>query len=134
MPKLDTWRILMSELYQLPDSWEWKKLGDITKTTSGGTPYRNNKSYWGGNIAWLKSGELNDGYICNVEECITEYGVSNSSAKLLTKGVLLVAMYGATVGRLGILGINATTNQAICAILNDKKIFNNFFNYISTLI
>ena len=129
MPKLDTWRILMSELYQLPDSWEWKKLGDITKTTSGGTPYRNNKSYWGGNIAWLKSGELNDGYICNVEECITEYGVSNSSAKLLTKGVLLVAMYGATVGRLGILGINATTNQAICAILNDKKIFNNFYMF-----
>ncbi len=73
---------VMSELYQLPDGWAWKKLGCITTTTSGGTPSRSNSSYWGGKIKWLKSGELNDDYIDEVEECITELGLQNSSAKL----------------------------------------------------
>lgn len=119
----------MAELYTLPDGWEWKKLGDITTTTSGGTPKRNEKSYWGGNIGWLKSGELNDGYITNVEEYITDEGLTKSSAKLFPKGTLLIAMYGATVGKLGILEIETTTNQAICGILNDKNKFETFFMF-----
>ncbi len=113
----------MSELYALPEGWEWKKLGDITKTTSGGTPKRNEKSYWNGQIGWLKSGELNDAHIMHVEEYITEVGLQKSSAKLFPKGTLLIAMYGATVGKLGILDIETTTNQAICGILNDKNLF-----------
>jgi len=113
----------MSELYELPNGWEWKKLGSLSTTTSGGTPKRNEKSYWNGNIGWLKSGELNDGYIDKVEELITEEGLKKSSAKLFQKGTLLIAMYGATVGKLGILDIETTTNQAICGILNDKKMF-----------
>lgn len=119
----------MSELYTLPDGWEWKKLGDLTTTTSGGTPKRNEKSYWGGNIGWLKSGELNDGYIINVEEYITNEGLTKSSAKLFPKGTLLIAMYGATVGKLGILEIETTTNQAICGILNDKNKFETLFMF-----
>ena len=119
----------MSELYELPNGWEWKKLGDLTKTTSGGTPKRNEKSYWGGNIGWLKSGELNDGYIKEVEEFITEDGLNKSSAKLFPKGTLLIAMYGATVGKLGILEIDTTTNQAVCGILNDKNTFETFFMF-----
>lgn len=119
----------MSELYNLPDEWEWKKLGDLTTTTSGGTPKRNEKLYWGGNIGWLKSGELNDGYITNVEEYITDEGLTKSSAKLFPKGTLLIAMYGATVGKLGILEIETTTNQAICGILNDKNKFETLFMF-----
>ena len=119
----------MSELYNLPDGWEWKKLGDLTTTTSGGTPKRNEKLYWGGNIGWLKSGELNDGYITNVEEYITDEGLTKSSAKLFPKGTLLIAMYGATVGKLGILEIETTTNQAICGILNDKNKFETLFMF-----
>jgi type I restriction enzyme S subunit len=119
----------MSELYTLPDGWEWKKLGNLTTTTSGGTPKRNEKSYWGGNIGWLKSGELNDGYITSVEEYITKEGLTKSSAKLFPKGTLLIAMYGATVGKLGILEIETTTNQAICGILNDKNKFETFFMF-----
>jgi len=113
----------------LPDGWEWKKLGDLTTTTSGGTPKRNEKSYWGGNIGWLKSGELNDGYITNVEEYITKEGLAKSSAKLFPKGTLLIAMYGATVGKLGLLEIETTTNQAICGILNDKNKFETLFMF-----
>ena len=119
----------MSELYNLPDGWVWKKLGDLTTTTSGGTPKRNEKLYWGGNIGWLKSGELNDGYITNVEEYITDEGLTKSSAKLFPKGTLLIAMYGATVGKLGILEIETTTNQAICGILNDKNKFETLFMF-----
>ena len=95
----------------------------------GGTPKRNEKLYWGGNIGWLKSGELNDGYITNVEEYITDEGLTKSSAKLFPKGTLLIAMYGATVGKLGILEIETTTNQAICGILNDKNKFETLFMF-----
>ncbi|MDD2356670.1 MAG: restriction endonuclease subunit S [Thiovulaceae bacterium] len=114
---------------ELEEKYELKILGDLTKTTSGGTPKRNEKSYWGGNIGWLKSGELNDGYITEVEEFITEDGLKKSSAKLFPKGTLLIAMYGATVGRLGILEFETTTNQAICGILNDKNQFETLYMF-----
>lgn len=97
------------------------KLGDIAETTSGGTPQRGIGAYYGGNIPWVKSGELPDGLIKSTEESITPCGLDNSSAKLLPAGTLLFAMYGATVGKLGILGIEATTNQAVCAIAPDKE-------------
>lgn len=93
----------------------------LAQTTSGGTPSRGNKAFYGGDIPWLKSGELPDGEIHSAEETITPLGLENSSAKLLPVGTLLIAMYGATVGKLGILTFPATTNQAICAITpNDK--------------
>ncbi|MFP4487404.1 MAG: restriction endonuclease subunit S [Campylobacterales bacterium] len=114
---------------ELEEKYEVKLLGSLTKTTSGGTPKRNEKSYWGGNIGWLKSGELNDGYITKVEEFITEDGLNKSSAKLFPIGTLLIAMYGATVGRLGILEIETTTNQAVCGILNDKNQFETLYMF-----
>lgn len=115
--------VLNDVFEELEEKYEKIKLGDITTTTSGGTPKRNEMSYWGGNIGWLKSGELNNGYITKVKEFITEVGLKKSSAKLFPKGTLLIAMYGATVGKLGILDIETTTNQAICGVLNDKKLF-----------
>ena len=115
--------VLNDVFVELEEKYEKVKLGTITTTTSGGTPKRNEKSYWGGKIGWLKSGELNNGYITEVQEFITEEGLKKSSAKLFPKGTLLIAMYGATVGKLGILDIETTTNQAICGILNDKNLF-----------
>jgi type I restriction enzyme S subunit len=101
----------------IPKEWQVVKIEDIADTSSGGTPNRTKKEYYGGNIPWVKSGELKDNIIYDTEEKITESGLKNSAAKLFPRGTLLVAMYGATVGKTGILRIDATTNQAVCAIL-----------------
>lgn len=115
---------------KIPKGWEVKKLGDIAITSSGGTPLRTHNEYWNGNIKWLKISDLNDSLIDNSDEFITEIGLKNSSAKILKKGTLLVAMYG-SIGKLGILNTEATTNQAICAIINkkDKKFEIKFLFY-----
>jgi len=105
-----------TEIGPVPEHWEVVRLGDLAQTTSGGTPSRKNLDYFGGNIPWVKSGELNDSIIRGAEEYITDKGLKNSSAKIFPSGTLLIAMYGATVGKTGILGIQAATNQAICAI------------------
>ncbi|MBW4474714.1 MAG: restriction endonuclease subunit S [Stenomitos rutilans HA7619-LM2] len=91
-------------------------LVSVAETTSGGTPDRGQTSYYGGSIPWIKSGELNDGLIDSVEEYITEEGLENSSAKIYPKGTLVIALYGATVGKTGILGLDAASNQAVCAV------------------
>ncbi len=100
----------------LPEGWVWTTIGEVAQTTSGGTPSRKHPEYFDGDIPWVKSGELRDGLVSLVEECITEEGLKNSSAKIFPRGTALVALYGATVGRTGILGIDAATNQAVCAI------------------
>jgi len=95
------------------------QLGQIAQVTSGGTPSRDIADYWGGNISWVKTGELLDGDICETEEFITQQGLDNSSAKLFPPETVLIALYGQgqTRGRTGRLMIEATTNQACCAIL-----------------
>jgi type I restriction enzyme M protein len=98
------------------------KIGDVFKTSSGGTPLRNKTEYYeNGSIPWLKSGEVAQGYIYQAEEFITEEGLKNSSAKLFPVNSVLVAMYGATAGQVGILKFEATTNQAVCAIYPNEK-------------
>jgi len=101
----------------VPEGWVWTTLGNIGVWQSGGTPSRSNKSYYGGNIPWLKTGDLNDGVITSIPESITEEAVANSSAKINPEGSVLIAMYGATIGKLGILTFPATTNQACCACI-----------------
>ena len=101
--------------FEVPDNWAWTTLGNIGTWQAGGTPSRSNKSYYGGNIPWLKTGDLNDGLITNIPESITEEAVANSSAKINPIGSVLIAMYGATIGKLGILTFPAATNQACCA-------------------
>src|SRR5437870_5353978 len=88
-----------------PSSVEWHecRLDEIARTTSGGTPDRKNAGYYGGSIPWVKSGELNDRYIASTEEALTPAGLKQSSAKLFPSGTLLMAMYGATVGKTAIL-------------------------------
>jgi len=101
--------------FDVPSKWVWTTLGQIGKWQSGSTPYRLNKDYYGGNIPWLKTGDLNDGYITHISENITEKALNETSVKLNPKGSVLIAMYGATIGKIGILTYPATTNQACCA-------------------
>lgn len=92
------------------------RLGDVATTTSGGTPNRAVAANFGGDIPWVKSGELHSGLITDTEERLSSLGLSSSSAKLLPAGTVLLAMYGATAGVVGRLGIDAATNQAVCSI------------------
>ena len=105
------------------------KLGEVALTSSGGTPQRENKLFYGGDIPWIKSGELPDGVVQSYEECITSAGLKTSAAKILPKGTLLIAMYGATVGKLGILNFSAATNQAVCAIVPNSQFDSQFLFY-----
>ena len=97
-------------------------IGDEFKTTSGGTPSSKTREYYdGGAIPWLNSGEVNRGVVDYAENFITELGLQNSSAKWVPVDSVLVAMYGATVGKVGLLRIPATTNQAVCSILPNPQ-------------
>ncbi len=103
---------------------QFKKLWEIAKTQSGWTPSRSDSTLWWWGIIRLKSWELNDNiHITEHSETITQAWIENSSAKLFPKWTLLIAMYGATAGKLGILWVDATTNQAICSIQNTKWLF-----------
>ncbi len=100
-----------------------KKISTFCKTGSGGTPSRSNNAFFeNGTIPWVKSGELKNRYITEVEEYITDLAIEKSSAKLVSKGSLLIAMYGATVGEVSQLTFDATTNQAICNIQPDENV------------
>jgi type I restriction enzyme S subunit len=97
-------------------------INDFCETGSGGTPSRTNKDYYGGIIPWVKSGELREDIITDTEEKITERAVRESSAKIVPSGAILLAMYGATVGRMAFLGIDAATNQTVCNIRPDPTL------------
>ena len=93
-------------------------IGNLLKITSGGTPSSKKQEYYeGGTIPWLTSGEVSQGIISSTKSFITEAGLNNSSAKWVSKGSVVVAMYGATAGKTGILDIDTTTNQAVCSLL-----------------
>lgn len=100
---------------ELPQGWALPTLCEVADWGSGGTPSRTHPEYYGGDIPWIKTGELGQGLITDTEEKITELGLRNSSAKLFPKNSVAIAMYGATIGKTSILGIDATTNQA-CAV------------------
>jgi len=103
------------------------KIDEICDTFSGGTPQSGNKLFYeGGNIPWLRSGEVSQGEIHRSEIFITEEGLKNSSAKLFPANTVLVAMYGATAGEVGILRIESATNQAICGIIPDNRLMPDF--------
>jgi type I restriction enzyme, S subunit len=105
------------------------RLGDECETTSGGTPSRSIASYYGGGIPWVKSGELNDGTIMRTEETLSKLGLERSAAKVFPARTLLIALYGATVGKLAILGTPAATNQAVCAIFPSERVCTEFLFY-----
>ena len=104
-------------------------LGNIFKTTSGGTPNRKKSEFYHGDIPWVKSGELENNIIYDTEEKITEDAIKNSSAKIFPAGTILIALYGATIGKLAFLGIRAATNQAICGIFDNGIILSKYTYY-----
>lgn len=114
--------------FDVPESWKWVKVGNVGSWSSGATPSRTNPAYYGGSIPWLKTGDLNDGFIQEVPEYITDLALEKTSLRLNPIGSVLMAMYGATIGKLGILEIPVTTNQACCACIpyagmNNKYLF-----------
>lgn len=106
------------------------KIGEVLTTTSGGTPAKGKNEYYvGGTIPWLCSGEVNAGIITEVKNRITELGLKNSSAKWIPENSVVVAKYGATAGKVGLLKIKTTTNQAVCSILPNSKFIPEFLYY-----
>ena len=116
--------------FEIPNTWEWCRLGFIGDWGAGSTPKRGESKYYNnGTIPWLKTGDLNNGYINEVPEFITELALKETSVRLNPIGSVLIAMYGATIGKVGILNIEATTNQACCACLPFNGIYNKFLFY-----
>lgn len=114
--------------FEIPEGWIWTKLANVAKWGSGGTPSRRIPSYYTGTIPWIKSGELNNNVIYETEEHITEEAIVNSNAKLFPVNTVIIAMYGATIGKVGIMGIPSTTNQA-CACAACRNSLNHMYLY-----
>ncbi|MFA5146960.1 MAG: restriction endonuclease subunit S [Candidatus Omnitrophota bacterium] len=106
----------------LPEGWTETVLGEIGKWCSGGTPSRRNTEYFGQGVPWVKSGDLLDGPIIRTDEQITELGLQSSSAKLMPTGTISMALYGATIGKLGIMTFPAATNQACANVISNEHI------------
>lgn len=116
--------------YEVPENWVWVRLESVASWGSGGTPSRKHEEYYNGDILWIKTGELNNGWIYDTEEKITDEGLKKSSAKLFPTYSVLIAMYGATIGKVAILGVPATTNQACaCAVCNQSLLYMYLFYY-----
>ena len=100
--------------FEIPENWVWTRLGQIGDWGAGSTPQRGNANYYNGNILWLKTGELNNGIVYDTEEKITQKAFQDCSLRINRIGDVLIAMYGATIGKLAVVGKELTTNQACC--------------------
>ncbi len=108
----------------LPNGWDLCSLGELGVWSSGGTPSRTNKDFFGGSIRWIKSGDLPDGPILRTDESITEAALEQSAAKLLPVNTICIALYGATIGKLGITTFPAATNQAVANLILNSDLIN----------
>ncbi len=127
--------VLVGERYiassVINSQWDCFELGEICATTSGGTPKSTEQKYYqNGTIRWLKSGEVANGFIYDTEQKITQEGLNNSSAKILPINTVLVAMYGATAGQVGLLKVESATNQAVCGILPNNRLIPEYLYYL----
>ena len=113
----------------LPEGWVKTTLEYLGKWGSGGTPNRKYKEYYEGNISWVKTGDLGEKYLFKSSEYISKLGLKNSSAKMFPKGAIVLAMYGATIGKVSILDIEASTNQACAVIIPNENIDTEFLYY-----
>ncbi len=126
-----------TELGKIPSDWKITQIKSEFKTVLGGTPSRNNSEYWGGEIPWLSSGKTNELRIITESEFITELGLKKSSTKLMPKYTTLLAITGATLGQVSMIGAAMCANQSVVGIINDKYqeyIFYMIKNNISDLI
>ena len=101
--------------FEIPQGWEWSRMGSIGDWGAGATPAKGNTSYYGGNILWLRTGELNNSIVNDTEIKITDKALKECSLRMNKAGDVLIAMYGATIGKVAIAGCELTTNQACCA-------------------
>ena len=114
----------------MPDGWAWCRLENIGTWQSGTTPNRKNIEYYkNGTIPWLLTGDLTDGFVSNIPNSITEKAFNETSLKLNPINSVCIAMYGATIGKLGILKVPATTNQACCVCSDFYGITNMYLFY-----
>jgi len=118
--------------YSLPQGWEWVRLGEIGIWKSGSTPNRSNSNFYNGSIPWVKSGEVKKGRIRQTEEKITQIALNQCSLHINEVGSVLVAMYGANIGEVGILEIEAATNQAVCACKTYASFDEHYLVYLIT--
>ena len=100
--------------FEIPKNWSWVRMGQIGDWGAGSTPQRGNAKYYNGNILWLKTGELNNGIVYDTKEKVTQKALLDCSLRMNKIGDVLIAMYGATIGKLAIVGNELTTNQACC--------------------
>lgn len=116
--------------YDIPKNWKWVRLNDVGDWGAGATPLKTHTEYYvNGDVPWLLTGDLNDSYINHTNKFITKKALQDTSVSLKPKGSVLIAMYGATIGKLGILNIEATTNQACCACIPFHGVYNKFLFY-----
>lgn len=115
---------------ETPEGWEVLKMKKLANTGSGGTPLSTKKEFYeNGNIPWINSGEVNEPFIVKANKFITKDGLNNSSAKLFERGTILMAMYGATAGKVSLIDIEASTNQAICGIMPFDEIYKFYIKF-----
>ncbi|MCD4841004.1 MAG: restriction endonuclease subunit S [Methanosarcinales archaeon] len=116
--------------FDIPKTWKWIRLNDVGDWGAGSTPDRKKSDYYEGSILWFKSGELNNGYINDSKEKITDSALNDCSLRLNKPDDVLIAMYGATIGKVAILEVEATTNQAVCACTCFLGIYNCYLFYL----
>jgi type I restriction enzyme S subunit len=135
-------RFKSSKYSKIPESWRVLKLSEITsQIQAGGTPDTDKPEYYGGDIPWVKTGELSQYRVTETEQKITKKGFKESTARLFSPGTILIAMYGATTGEVSLLDIEATTNQACCGVITTNKMepeflfhqLNHLSNYLESL-
>jgi type I restriction enzyme S subunit len=118
------------EITRLPKTWRLRTLADVADWTSGGTPSSKDSTLYGGEIPWIVIGDLTEGLVLETERKITQKGLDSSSAKKLPAGTVMVAMYGASIGRTGVMGMDMATNQAIaCGFPKDEAILGQYLLY-----
>lgn len=114
--------------FEVPKGWEWTRMGNIGDWGAGATPSKSNPDYYGGNVLWLRTGELNNSVVYDTEIKVTEKALKECSLRLNQIGDVMIAMYGATIGKVAIVGKELTTNQACCAC-TPYSIYNYFLFY-----
>ena len=124
--------------FDVPESWKWVKVGNVGSWSSGATPSRTNPAYYGGSIPWLKTGDLNDGFIQEVPEYITDLALEKTSLRLNPIGSVLMAMYGATIGKVGIpsgiilgLRMDVAEENLVVSMAKEAGIKNIYKSYIN---
>lgn len=119
-------KMVPSDLGEIPEGWEIRKIGDIFTVVLGGTPSRKRDDYWNGNIPWINSGKVNELRIINESEGITELGLKKSATKMMPVRTTVLAITGATLGQISLTEIEVCANQSVVGIYDEKKIYSEY--------